>query len=74
MYFVLRKCSNADHIYSKTESIDVDDKIEYKDMVTKICEKKPKKVTILVEMTDVKKGCKKAQVGLSCSEIEGFYQ
>ena len=31
-------------------------------MVRKILEKKPKKVTISVNMTDVKKGCQKAQV------------
>ena len=31
-------------------------------MVGKILEKKPKKVTISVDMTDVKKGCQKAQV------------
>ena len=31
-------------------------------MVWKIFEKKPKKVTISVNMTDIKKGCQKAQV------------
>jgi hypothetical protein len=40
----------------------VDNKSEYKDMVGKVLEKKPKKVTISVDMTDVKKGCRKAQV------------
>jgi hypothetical protein len=40
----------------------VDDKSEYEDMVGKILEKKPKKVTISVDMADVKKGCQKAQV------------
>jgi hypothetical protein len=50
------------HVSSKSDSIDVDDQSEYEDMVKKILEKKPKKVTILVEMVDVKKGCQKAQV------------
>ena len=40
----------------------MDDKSEYEDIVGKILEKKPKKVTISVDMTDVKKGCQKAQV------------
>jgi hypothetical protein len=31
-------------------------------MVRKIFEKKPKKVTISVDMTDIKKGCQKARV------------
>ena len=47
---------------SKSDYIDIDDNGEYEDMVGKIFEKKPKKVTISVEMTGVKKGCRKAQV------------
>lgn len=50
------------YIFSKSDSIDVDDQDEYKDMVSKILKKKPKKVTIMVEMADVKKSCQKAQV------------
>ena len=46
---------------SKSDYIDIDDNSEYEDIVGKIFEK-PKKVTIRVEMTDVKKGCWKAQV------------
>jgi hypothetical protein len=47
---------------SKSDSIDVDNQSEYKDMVGKIFEKKPKKVIILVEMVDIKKSCQKVQV------------
>ena len=49
-------------LYSKSDYIDVDDNSKYEDIVGKIFEKKPKKVTISVKMTDVKKGCRKAQV------------
>jgi hypothetical protein len=49
-------------VSSKSDYIDVDDKSKYEDMVRKILEKKPKKVSISFEMTDVKKGCQKAQV------------
>ena len=47
---------------SKSDYIDVDDKSEYEDMVGKILKKKPKKVTVSIDITDVKKGCRKAQV------------
>lgn len=52
------------YLSSKSDSIDVDNQGEYEDMVGKIFEtrKKPKKVTILVEMVDVKKSCQKVQV------------
>lgn len=49
-------------VSSKLNYIDVDNKSEYKDIVQKILEKKLKKVSISLEMTDVKKGCQKAQV------------
>ena len=45
-----------------TQYIDVDEENDYKDMVKKVLERKPKKLTINIEMADVKKSCQKAQV------------